>query len=250
MISTDEIMHDGKTLTEIIRLHKCWKNGEDGGVRADLSGADLRFADLSGADLRFADLSGADLSGSDLRGADLSGAYLNGADLSGAYLNGAYLSGADLRGAYLRGADLRGSDLRGSDLSSAYLSGADLRGSDLSSADLSGADLSGAYLSGADFNGADLRGAYLSGAEKIEIKKIITIGPMGSRSDYLTVYYTDNKPVIKAGCFFGDIDLFRKKVADTHKDNAQCFIEYNIAITAIEAWDAQLKQQSTNEQHG
>ena len=180
MISTDEIMHDGKTLTEIIRLHKCWRNGEDGGVRADLGGADLRFADLSGADL----------SGSDLRGADL-----RGADLSGAYLSGAYLSGADL-------------------------------------------------------SGSDLSGAYLRGAEKIEIKKIITIGPIGSRSDYLTVYYTDNKPVIKAGCFFGDTDLFRKKVADTHKDNAQCFIEYNIAITAIEAWDAQLKQQSTNEQHG
>ena len=245
MISTDEIMHDGKTLTEIIRLHKCWKNGEDGGVRADLSGADLRFADLSGADLRFADLRLADLrfanlSGADLRGSDLSGAYLRSADLRFADLRFADLSGADLRGSDLSGANLHGSDLRGSDLSSAYLSGAYL----------SGADLSGAYLSGAYLSGSDLSGAYLRGAEKIEIKKIITIGPMGSRSDYLTVYYTDNKPVIKAGCFFGDIDLFRKKVADTHKDNAQCFIEYNIAITAIEAWDAQLKQQSTNEQHG
>ena len=39
-------------------------------VRANLSGADLRWANLSGADLRGADLSGADLSRADLSGAD------------------------------------------------------------------------------------------------------------------------------------------------------------------------------------
>ena len=88
-------------LKQILELHKKWLNNEDGGKRADLSGADLRRADLRDADLRDADLSGADLSG-----ADLSGAYLSGADLSGADLSGAYLSGADLRGADLRGADL------------------------------------------------------------------------------------------------------------------------------------------------
>lgn len=55
------------------------------------------------------------------RRADLSGAYLRRADLSGAYL-----SGADLRRAYLRGANLRGADLRGADLRGAYLRGANL----------------------------------------------------------------------------------------------------------------------------
>lgn len=41
-------------LAEILATHKLWLNGEEGGVKADLSGADL-----SGANLRWADLSGA-----------------------------------------------------------------------------------------------------------------------------------------------------------------------------------------------
>ena len=76
-------------LQEILSKHKKWLLNEQGGERANLSGADL-----SGADLSRADLSGADLSGADLSGANLSGAYLYGADLSRADLSGADLSGA------------------------------------------------------------------------------------------------------------------------------------------------------------
>jgi len=142
-------------LAAIIEKHGMWLRGEEGGARANLSGAYLSGADLSGADLRRADLRRADLSGADLSGADLSGA-----DLSGAYLSGADLSGADLSGADLRRADLSGAYLSGADLRRAYLSGADLSGADLSGADLSGAYLSGAYLSGADLSGADLNEFY------------------------------------------------------------------------------------------
>lgn len=63
-------------LQKILEAHGKWINGEYGGVRANLRGADLRGADLRGADLseanlRRADLRGADLGGADLRGADL-----------------------------------------------------------------------------------------------------------------------------------------------------------------------------------
>ena len=72
MIPSDE-------LHEIIRKHNLWLQGEDGGERAILRGANL-----SGADLRVADLSRANLSRAILREADLSGANLSGAILSGA----------------------------------------------------------------------------------------------------------------------------------------------------------------------
>ena len=49
-------------LAEMLRKHKLWINGEDGGERADLSDADLRRADLRYADLRYADLRDANLS--------------------------------------------------------------------------------------------------------------------------------------------------------------------------------------------
>ena len=52
---------DKKELERILEAHKKWLVEEEGGERADLRWADLRWADLSGADLRWADLSGADL---------------------------------------------------------------------------------------------------------------------------------------------------------------------------------------------
>ena len=114
-------------LQAILSKHKKWLTNEDGGERANLSGADLSGANLSGAYLYRAylyraNLSGADLSGADLSRANLSGAYLYRANLSGAYLSGANLSRANLSGANLSGANL----------SRVYLSGANLSGADLS----------------------------------------------------------------------------------------------------------------------
>ena len=67
-------------------------------LRADLTGANLRWADLRGANLRWADLRWADL-----RDADLTGVNLRWADLRD----------ADLRGVNLRGANLRWVNLYG-----------------------------------------------------------------------------------------------------------------------------------------
>lgn len=64
-------------LNKTLELHKMWIDGKEGGIKADLRGANLR-----GADLREAYLSGAYLSGADLSGAGLSGAGLSGADLT------------------------------------------------------------------------------------------------------------------------------------------------------------------------
>lgn len=110
----------------VLEKHAKWLKNEDGSERANLCGANLRWAALGRADLCGADLSEADLSGADLRGADLSEANLRGANLSWANLSWANLIGADLSWADLRRADLSGADLRK----------ADLRGADLGRADL------------------------------------------------------------------------------------------------------------------
>ena len=86
MIPSDE-------LHEIIRKHNLWLQGEDGGERAILRGANL-----SGADLRVADLSRADLSGAILRGADLSAAlcsYHDGHDTGRRGYSNAVLEAAE-----------------------------------------------------------------------------------------------------------------------------------------------------------
>ena len=134
------VIMDKEQLKVVLDNHKKWVLDE-GGVRADLSGAYLRGAYFRGADLSDANLSGADLSGADLSFVNLSFVNLSFADLRGANLSGANLSGANLSGADLSDADLSGAHLSGANLSFANLRDADLRDADLRGADLRGADL-------------------------------------------------------------------------------------------------------------
>jgi hypothetical protein len=100
-----------KELDKVLKLHDLWLNNKGGGIRADLSGADLSYTNLPGANLSGANLFDADLSGANLYGAKLSGANLSNANLSGANLSGANLFDADLSGAILSGANLFDADL-------------------------------------------------------------------------------------------------------------------------------------------
>ena len=91
-----------KELNDILKLHNKWINEEIGGVRANLSWADLEDANLSGANLSRADLRGANLRSANLRCIDLSRADLSGVNLSHTNLIGANLSGANLINSNLR----------------------------------------------------------------------------------------------------------------------------------------------------
>lgn len=88
-------------LNKIIELHEKFLNNEEGGVRANLSGVNLKFASL-----KLANLEGADLSNANLKFANLTGANLSEADLRGANLLYVRLSRANLEGANLQGVNL------------------------------------------------------------------------------------------------------------------------------------------------
>ena len=94
-----------------------------------------------------------------------------------------------------------------------------------------------ANLSGTDLHGADLHGADLSGAVLGETK-IIQLGPLGSRKDYLVVKrFKDGSTEAMTGCFHGSLEKFAAAVEETHKDHAQFLIEYRAAIQLCrDAW--------------
>ena len=132
-------------------------------------------------------------------------AYLGGANLRGAYLVDAYL-----RGAYLVDANLGGANLGGAYLVDAYLGGAYLVD----------AYLRGAYLVGANLRGANLRGAYLGDWGKIQSSDdILTVGVIGSRNAYTTLFRTDKGVFVRCGCFNGTLEEFETKVKQTHQGN-------------------------------
>ena len=141
---------------------------------------------------------------------------------------------ANLRGANLYDADLRGADLRGADLYGANLRGANLYGANLCGAYLSGANLYGANLRGAYLGGADLRGANLRGKKLVGDRPFLTIGPIGSRSDYLQAFITDAGVMIRAGRFFDTRDQFALAIAETHGMNNHG-TEYLAALALIDA---------------
>ena len=158
------VLSDGRSLKEVLELHKKWLNNEAEGVHANLRGADLRGADLRGANLIYADLTDTDLRWADLRGTNLRCANLKNSKLTGADLTGSKLTGADLTDV-----DLRGADLTDIDLTNANLIGADLRGADLTDIDLTGTDLRGANLANVDLRDVNLRGFNLTGADLTDV---------------------------------------------------------------------------------
>jgi uncharacterized protein YjbI with pentapeptide repeats len=168
MRTTDEIIHNGKTLTEILRLHRSWLSNNTDGVRAILDGASLE-------------------------GASLEGARLDGASLVGARLNRASLEGAILDGASLEGASLNRASLVGASLNRASLEGASLEGAILDGASLEGASLNRASLVGASLNRAKYKG--------IEIKHFENMNGL-YRYNVVACVSTDDTDYIGLGCHF------------------------------------------------
>lgn len=115
-----------ETLDMIIEKHKKWVQNEEGGERANLCGANLRYVDLSGVNLSGAHLCGVDLSDTNLCGVNLSGADLRDANLCGANLCGADLCDTDLRNTSLCGVNLCDADLDYADMTCTNLCDTDL----------------------------------------------------------------------------------------------------------------------------
>ena len=147
-------------LNKILKEHELWLKRE-GGKRADLINADLRYTNLSYADLRHADLIYANLRYVDLSNTNLSDANLRHADLSNADLSNANLRRANLARANLQDADLVRADISNVDLSNANLQYTDLKRADLSYSNLKYADLRYTNLSDTNLRCADLRYANL-----------------------------------------------------------------------------------------
>ena len=104
-------------------------------------------------------------------------------------------------------ADLHGADLHGADLRFADLYRSDLYRSDLREANLSMADMLLAYLRGVNLSMADLSMTDLT-------DRIIQIGPIGSRKDYICYNATLDEMI--CGCFFGTLADFKESVRKTH----------------------------------
>jgi len=141
----DSVMGE-KELKTILKKHRAWLAGREGGERAILIGEDIGwsdfvYTDLKGAIIRESDLGYADLEGVDLELANLRGTSLRGANLRKSDIRCANIRDTDLRWSSLKCADLRLANFEGANLEGAILEGADLRGANLREADLRGADI-------------------------------------------------------------------------------------------------------------
>jgi hypothetical protein len=154
-------------LKKILKDHIQWlnTNGKEG-VRADLTGANLKGADLTRAFLAEANLiraclAGANLFGANLEGADFSEANLEGANFSEANLRNARLNNTKAKEANFCKTNLSGAEFYAADLIKANFYKANLINVNLYEANLTTASLTGANLQGADLTRANLDRAQL-----------------------------------------------------------------------------------------
>ena len=167
---------------------------------------------------------------------------------------------ANLARTYLADADLTDADLTDADLSGAYLADADLTDADLTGATLTGADLAGADLARANLTGADLTDADLTGATLTDAKAgagddeavlvgsrpIVKIGPIGSRNDWLLVFWCGDAGVrISTGCQQQITEAyFLARLADAHGEGEQANIHAQHYIEALAFAKRLLKDQA------
>ena len=77
-----------------------------------------------------------------------------------------------------------------------------------------------AVADGANLYGANLDGAKYGDSELWRVRPVLQLGPCGSVGRYTTVlFFADGgDPLIRCGCFTGDIDEFREKIESRHGD--------------------------------
>jgi len=88
--------------------------------------------------------------------------------------------------------------------------------------------------SSADLRFADLSSANLRFGKLIGDRPYFSIGGIGSRQDYLTLWMTDAGNVFKTGCFTGLLDEFEASIKKTHGENNHAK-EYAAAIAMCKA---------------
>ena len=122
---------------------------------------------------------------------------------------------------------------------------ANLRGADLGDANLGDADLRGANLRGADLGGAKV-GKDGDEATLVGSRPVVQIGPIGSRNDWLLVFWCGDAGVrISAGCQKQIAEsYFLKRLADAHGEGEQANIHAQQYIEALAFAKRLLKDQA------
>jgi len=95
--------------------------------------------------------------------------------------------------------------------------------------------------------GASLARANLAdGTKFVGDRPVLQIGPIGSRSATLTLYLTSTGPLVRAGCFSGDLEKFESAVVKTHAGSPEHLLPYSAAIALMRAHAAQWTPQASS----
>ena len=184
------------------------------------------------------------------------GASLAGANLAGANLAGANLAGANLARANLAGANLAEPTwLEPTWLEQAFTEQA---WTEQAFSEQPGRSKLGWSQPGWSQPGWSQPGRSQPGRSKpfrkpianlklIGKRPIFSIGPIGSRSDYLSAFLTDRGIYLRTGCFTGTVDEFHVSLARTHDGNVHA-VEYAAALRLIyrhaELWGSEAEAEA------
>lgn len=167
MRKPNEIKIGDKTLDVILMRHKLWIDGKDGGVRADLTGANLNNADLTDVDFRRAILDKASLCGAkieyaDMRGVSLISAYIERAEIRNTYLTNSMLCDASMVDVFMRGCYMSSANMKHVQITDTVI-----KSTDFWHVNLTEAKILYTTIINVDFNETNFSNVYLRGTEII-----------------------------------------------------------------------------------
>ena len=157
------------------------------------------------------------------------GGYIYGGDIHGGYIYGGYIHGGDICGGNIHGGDIYGGVIFGGDIHGGVIYGGNIHGGDICGGNIHGGDICGGNIHGGTIHGGVIQDA----------RDVLTVGPIGSQDQYLTLVRSDTGHHVSIGCWWepaATIDDIAAEFADEYAELMP------MLRRRIAEWDAYAKQ--------
>ena len=156
----------------------------------------------------------------------------------GGNIYGGYIHGGTIYGGVIRGGRIYGGVIRGGDIN-----GGDIHGGDIYGGVIHGGVIHGGTIYGGNIHGGSIYGGQINGGVIRDIRDILTVGPIGSEDQFLTLTRSDTGHHVSIGCWWeraATIDDIAAEVEERAPEFADEYAELMPMLRRrVAEWDAE-----------
>jgi hypothetical protein len=160
----------------------------------------------------------------------------------GGYIYGGYIYGGNLYGGVVRGGDIYGGYIYGGDIYGGYIYGGVIHGGAIHGGYIHGGVIRGGYIHGGAIRGGVIRGGYIHGGVIRDTRDVLTVGPIGSENQILTLVRSDTGHHVSVGCWWEPAATINDIAAEVKERAPEFAAEYDELMPMlrrrVDEWDA------------